>query len=234
MSVQAVLFDLDGTLLPVDTDAFNEVYIPDVAAYMQAELGIPNAPALIAQGLRETAALHPDRTNQQAFFEPFRAVVGLSVEGFEAALAPYYQTRYTRFKAMCGLEPRAAEALRLCKSKGFQTAVATNPFFPRFVLQMRAEWAGVGPDLYDLITDYAHHNFVKPHTEYYREVAEQLGVPAAACVMVGNDAREDLIAARTGMRTFYLTDYAINREHLPEDCDGRGSWRELLAFLRAL
>ena len=65
-------------------------------------------------------------------------------------------------------------------------------------------------------------------------MAKQLGVRAEECVMVGNDVSDDLSAAKTGMRTFYLTDYAINKNHLPEQCDGRGSWNELLAFLQAL
>ncbi|MBS6474723.1 MAG: HAD family hydrolase [Clostridiales bacterium] len=234
VSVKAVLFDLDGTLLPTDTDAFGAAYIPDIAFYMEKHMNIPGALGLIMQATAATAALHPGRLNKDVFFAPFARYTSLNADEFERELDAYYNREYPKFKALCSVEPRAAEALRICRQKGLKTAVATNPFFPQQVARMRVDWAEIPSELYEFITDYAHHAYTKPHVGYYLEVAEQLGVCAEECVMVGNDASDDLSAVKAGMRAFYLTDYAINKNHLPERCDGRGSWNELLAFLQAL
>lgn len=55
-----------------------------------------------------------------------------------------------------------------------------------------------------------------------------------ACLMVGNDAWEDLAAAGTGMRVFLLTDCLINPQGRDlSDCP-HGGFSDLQAYLRTL
>ena len=61
------------------------------------------------------------------------------------------------------------------------------------------------------MTAYENSCYSKPNPKYYLEVAEKLGVRPEQCLMVGNDADEDLIAEKTGMQVFLLTDCLINR-----------------------
>jgi FMN phosphatase YigB (HAD superfamily) len=47
----------------------------------------------------------------------------------------------------------------------------------------------------------------KPEPAFYRAVLERLAIPAAACVMIGDDYQKDIVPAkRMGMRTVWLTD----------------------------
>lgn len=48
--------------------------------------------------------------------------------------------------------------------------------------------------------------------DYYRDILSLTGDEPAECLMVGNDASEDMAAETLGMQVFLLTDCLINRE----------------------
>ena len=52
--------------------------------------------------------------------------------------------------------------------------------------------------------------------------------------MVGNDADEDMIAEKLGMRVFLLTDCLINRGGKDISRYPHGGFPELMEFIRAL
>ena len=48
----------------------------------------------------------------------------------------------------------------------------------------------------------------KPNPAYYREIAALIGCPPADCVMVGNEAMNDIWPAKqAGMKTFWVIDH---------------------------
>lgn len=51
------------------------------------------------------------------------------------------------------------------------------------------------------------------------------------CLMVGNDATEDMVAETIGMQVFLLTDCLINREHKDICVYPRGSFDQLLHYV---
>lgn len=50
--------------------------------------------------------------------------------------------------------------------------------------------------------------------------------------MVGNDVREDLVARKLGIKTFLVEDWLLNSNELPIETDYRGSFQDLVSFLR--
>ena len=47
----------------------------------------------------------------------------------------------------------------------------------------------------------------KPNPAYYREMAVLIGCAPADCVMIGNEAKNDIWPAKeAGMKTFWVTD----------------------------
>ena len=52
--------------------------------------------------------------------------------------------------------------------------------------------------------------------------------------MVGNDADEDMVAERLGMRVFLLTDCLINRQAQDVSRWPRGSFDALMAYVQEL
>ena len=63
---------------------------------------------------------------------------------------------------------------------------------------------------------------------------DRLGVKAEECLMVGNDAEEDMAARKLGMEVFLLTDCLINKKGVDIEAYPHGGFDELMAFIRNL
>jgi FMN phosphatase YigB (HAD superfamily) len=88
---------------------------------------------------------------------------------------------------------------------GLTLVLASNPIFPLNVQIKRLAWADLDHLPFKLLTHIENMSFCKPRVEYYLEICKKIDLPPEACLMVGNDPVNDMIAARTGMKT-YLTD----------------------------
>ena len=137
-------------------------------------------------------------------------------------------------REICGFNAAAAETVRCLKAHGLRVALATNPIFPRIATEQRIRWAGLAPEDFALYTTYENSTFCKPNPDYYREVARTLGVSPVECLMVGNDALEDMAARETGMDVFLLTDCLINTKGRDLSAYPKGNFAALNAYLDRL
>ena len=94
--------------------------------------------------------------------------------------------------------------------------------------------AGLSPEDFELYTTFENSRYCKPTLAYYEDILTALGVSGDACVMVGNDVDEDMIAEQLGMRTFLLTDCLINKRGEDISKWANGSFGELREFLTKL
>lgn len=235
MKPTTILFDLDGTLIPMDQDAFIRAYIGGIAA-TAAKHGYD--PTLVANGVmagtRAMFANDGTRTNEEAFWQSLAAVVGEGILLDRALFDEYYEGRFDEVSVTCGHEPRSREIIDLVHSLGYTAVLATNPLFPAVATAGRIRWAGLSPDDFALVTSYENSHFCKPKLDYYREILARLGLTPEECVMVGNDVDEDMIAKRLGMRVFLLTDGLLNRSESDYSDLPHGSFDALSDFIRAL
>ena len=228
---KAVLFDLDGTLLPIDTDQFLQEYLKLLsgftAPYMEPQ-------AFVACLLEATFCMigdrDPGRTNEQVFMEKFFALTGLAPEVMMPVFDRFYATEFCRLQAICSANPVVPELVAAAQGLG-KVVIATNPVFPRQAIQERLRWVGLAGVSFDLITSYEIMHFCKPHIEYYEEIVDLIGVAPEDCLMVGNDVDEDLVAREIGMKTFLVEPYLINRTGRDFVTDYRGSLEDCLALL---
>ena len=144
----------------------------------------------------------------------------------------FYRNEFQQAKAACGFDPRAAQTIHAIKDKGFRVVLATNPLFPRVAKHSRIRWAGLKPQNFELVTTYENSRFCKPDLRYYEEILGKLQVQPGECLMVGNDADEDMVAERLGMRVFLLTDCLINRHEQDISRWPRGSFDALMAYVQ--
>lgn len=235
MSVKNIFFDLDGTLLPMDQDRFVEAYTTRLAAYV-----VPYGydPELLVKALwRGTGAMvknNGTRTNENAFWEVFSALVGKDARADLAIFDQFYQTDFQQVQNVCGFTPRAAETIGLLKEKGFRLILATNPLFPAAATMSRIRWAGLSPDDFVYCTTYENSTCCKPNIAYYEEILGKTGCKAEECVMVGNDVDEDMVAQQLGMQGFLLTDCLINRSQSDIARWPHGGFDELQQWLKNL
>lgn len=235
MQLTTVLFDLDGTLLPMDQDEFVKDYFVRIAHTM-ARHGYDPKKFLEAlnHGIRAVMKNDGSKTNQEIFWEAAVAKFGEKILSDKPLIDRFYETDFVQCKDVCGFDPAAAALVRKLQEKGFRVVLATNPVFPAFATYRRIRWAGLEPEDFELITTYENASFCKPSLNYYRQILEKLQLQPEECLMVGNDVGDDMVAAGLGMKVFLLTDCLINRKNEDISRYPHGGFGELDAFIDTL
>lgn len=235
MAITTVLFDLDGTLLPMDQDLFVNTYLKGLAARVAPAGYDPKA--LIGAVWKGTEAMMRNDgscLNEARFWEVFTGIMGKESLQDMPAFDAYYRENFDDVRHVCGFNPAAREIIDLVKSRGLRPVLATNPFFPAIATQKRTRWAGLEPEDFAYITTYENSSCCKPNPQYFRELLEKLGLSPEECVMVGNDAYEDTAAAKLGIRVFLLTDCLINKKDVDISQYPNGGFSELRTFVENL
>lgn len=229
--IKNILFDLDGTLLPMDQDKFANGYFSRLVKKL-APLGYD--PKKTVDGIwAGTAAMvknNGDCTNEQAFWNKFGEIFGEKAIKDKPVFDEYYRVEFQDVKTDCGFNTQAAGTVKKLKKDGFKLILATNPIFPAVATESRIKWAGLNKDDFELYTTYENSHYCKPNPDYYREICEKLSLNPTECLMVGNDAEEDAAAEKLGMRVFLLTDCLINKKG--KDISGypHGGFKELTEY----
>ena len=233
--IKFILFDLDGTLLPMDQAEFTKAYFGLLAKRL-APIGY-EPKALIDAIWSGTAAMVKNRgekKNEAVFWDRFAEIYGEEVREHLPYFDSFYIEDFDKVKASCGYTPAAREAIDTAKQLGFRVALATNPIFPSIATEKRIAWAGLSPADFELYTTYENSSYSKPNLDYYKDILAKLGAKAEECLMVGNDVSEDMIAEKLGMRVFLLTDNLINKNGEDISKYEHGSYPELIAFIKGL
>lgn len=233
--ITACLFDLDGTLLPMDQEVFVKSYLSRLAKKM-APFGYDPETLVKAVWSGTGAMVKNDgsATNETVFWRTFDRIFGRDTRVDEPLFERFYREEFQQVQDDCGFAPLAAETIRQVKAMGIRTVLATNPLFPPIATQSRIRWAGLDPEDFEYITTYDNSSRCKPNPDYYREILDKLDLKADECLMVGNDVTEDMAAAETGMRVFLLTDCLINQGGADISQYPNGSFPELLSYIRSV
>ena len=235
MNIKVILFDLDGTLLPMDQEVFVKSYFGLLAKKL-APHGY-EAQKLIESIWTGTAAMVKNdgtQSNEAAFWKKFAEIYGEKVKDDIPLFDDYYKNEFSAVKESCGFNEEASKTVAALKEKGFTIALATNPIFPGVATENRIRWAGLSPEDFALYTTYETCRFCKPNLNYYTDIVKQLGVKPEECLMVGNDVTEDMVARELGMQVFLLTDCLINKEGKDISAYPNGSFKELMKYIEVL
>ncbi len=233
--IEAILFDLDGTLNGIDMDRFLPRYFAALGEYFREWI----EPQRLAREIwQATESLLQDRDVELTNAEKFRRHFLRDDPALRDRLYPlfdrFYEERFDELRSHAPTNPLARRAVETALGMGMQVVVATNPVFPEAAIRRRLAWAGLADIPFRFVTTMENSHACKPHLEYFQEIVERLGVPPERCLMVGNDRDEDMVAARLGMRTFWVTDLPIDRGISRVDPDGQGSLADLMEWLRGL
>lgn len=233
--IKNILFDLDGTLLPMDQDIFIEAYLRTLSAHL-APHGY-DAKQLVKGIWTGTGAMIKNdgsQTNEQAFWACFDGLFERDTLQDEPLFDRYYRTDFSKVRLSCGFTPEAKTLIASLKAMGFRLILATNPIFPAIATQNRIAWAGLSPQDFEHITTYENSHFCKPNPDYYREIFQTAGLRAEECLMVGNDAAEDMVAKTLGCEVFLVTTDLINKQNLDLSGYRQGSLADVLPFVQSL
>ena len=230
--IKVVLFDLDGTLLPMDQDAFMKAYMGTMAQKLAPHGYEPEKLATaVWNGVKAMVLNDGTRTNEDAFWDTFCEVFGEKARADASIFEDYYRNEFQSVKDSCGYDGKANQIVARLKEKGYRVALATNPMFPSIATESRIKWAGMEPGDFELFTTYENYHYCKPNPKYYLEVLERLGVEPKDCMMVGNDVTEDMMTKDMGMQVFLLTGSIINKENKDISQYPHGDFADLLAYI---
>lgn len=228
-----VLFDLDGTLLPMDQETFLNAYLKGLATKM-AERGY-NPDELIKTIWAGTSAMLKNdgsKLNEEVFWLTARKIHGDKIIKDIPYFDEFYKNEFQDVQKVCGFNPKSKKLIELVKSKGLIPVLATTPVFPSVATFSRIKWAGLEKFDFKLITTYENSTFCKPNENYYLQILQKIGAKPEDCLMVGNDVGEDMIATeKLGMQVFLLTDDLINKTERNVSDFPNGNFDDLLKFL---
>ena len=233
--IKTILFDLDGTLLPMQQDEFTTAYFNGLSKKL-APYGYEPQRLVggVWQGTKAMVKNDGTQTNEQVFWKEFASLFGEKVYYDTDKFNDFYETDFNNLKSYCGYNEQANKTIRALKEKGYTLVLASNPVFPMEAQKKRMLWAGVDPDDFTWITSYENSHYCKPNPLYFKEIAERLGVKPSDCLMVGNDTTEDAASILMGMDFFLLTDCLLNKESKDISKFTRGSFVQLLNYIENL
>ena len=232
MDINTILFDLDGTLLPMDQEKFVNVYFKMLAAklvpYGYEPQQLINA---ILAGIEAMIKNDGSQLNEDAFWKRFVEIYGDKVLADKPVFEDFYKNEFQDARSFCGFNPKAAETVRSLKDKGYRVVLATNTLFPSIATESRIRWAGLEPSEFDLYTTYENTSYCKPNLDYYRDILKRINCRPEECIMVGNDVGEDMVVEALGLQVFLLTDCLINTQKKDITAYPHGSFEQLLSML---
>ncbi|NLJ97517.1 MAG: HAD family hydrolase [Clostridiales bacterium] len=233
--MEVFLFDLDGTLLPMDNDLFIEIYFKGVVTKLYP-YGIDSKNFLdtIKEGIMAMIKNDGSMTNEDRFWDTVISLHGNKARDLEPVFIDYYRNEFQEARKSTKTNPLAKDCISLLKSKGYRIILATNPLFPSVATYNRIKWAGLEPEDFELITTFDNSSYCKPNIRYYEEIIAKQELQADKCIMVGNNVNEDMIVETVGLDTFLLTDCLINPDNKDISQYKNGSIDELYQFIKNL
>lgn len=229
-----VLFDLDGTLLPLNTDSFLEAYIHSITAHF-SHVVEPSlfSKQLLASSFATIADATPGVTNRDKFFADFFPKINRRPDELMPLFDEFYLTKFSSLASTSVKTHIGRELVTTALGKGLGIVLATNPIFPREAVQERMRWAQIEDLPWDLVTSYEDTCFCKPFPQYFREILGRIGAEPSQCLHIGNDLSEDMAAQKVGIPVVMVTDYLINKTNgTLEACLYHGTLAEVVAWAK--
>ena len=222
--MKTILFDLDGTLLPLSMDNFRKVYFP-LLVKKGMEMGIDKDKMKmgVLGGLEAMVKNDGSKTNEDVFWQFFENSTGVPKEKVEKDFESFYNNEFLALKDVCTETDISRKIVDVLKQKGYKLILATNPILPLNAAKNRMAFVGLKPDDFEYITGFENSTYCKPNVNYYSEILEKNNLNAEDCLMVGNNVLEDMVAEKLGLETFLITDVLENEFNLDYSKYNQGS-----------
>lgn len=184
---QAVLFDMDGTLV----DSMWIWRQIDIDFLGERKLSMPESLQADIEGMSFSETAHY-----------FRETFGLT-ESEEEIKAVWNRMAFQKYRTEVPLKPGADEFLRWLKEQGLATAICTSN--SRELIDMAVEARGIA-DRIDYVVTACEVNAGKPAPDIYLHAAEVLGVEPKNCVVFEDIPAGLLAGKRAGMTVCAVED----------------------------
>lgn len=202
--IRGLLLDLDNTLLSIDVDDFIERY-----SRIMARAFLPDDPErALAVITGASYALLTDREARDTNQHRLVASLARELDRSEADIWHIMETEAVgaldSLRTLAVPLPWTRDLVAEARRRDLRLAIATNPIYPRAVIEERIRWAGVDPSEVDAVASLETCRSTKPHLDYFAEMASALGLSLETCLMVGDDPDQDVPDAPSDLRVHLL------------------------------
>lgn len=233
-NINTILFDLDGTLLPIDGQVFERIYFSNLTKQFMDVYEPNRLIQLIWSATKAMVKDTSDRTNEVVFMENLKQLVGTDITWMQERFARFYETDFDQLRMAVAPNENILEAVKILKEKGYQCAIVTNPMFPKIAIEKRIAWTGLNRDDFSFVTSFEKNTACKPQLKLYEEVLRELNLGVENCLMVGNDVEEDMVVAKMGMDHYLITDHVMQEDVIPDFVKRSGDYADFLNFVKDL
>ena len=232
--LNTILFDLDGTLLSIDHKQFGKIYFGGLASHFTDMYPPDTLIKLILDATKAMVDDISDKTNETVFMEALETMVFDRLEEMQKRFKLFYENDFDQLRTAVVENKVIIETIAILKSKGYQLVIATNPMFPKIAIEKRIIWTGLNRSDFSYVTSFEASHYCKPQKEFFVEILKDIHKSPEECLMVGNDAQEDMAAKLYNINTYLITDYLINRLDGPVIADKKGNYVDFLTFAQSL
>lgn len=226
--IDTILFDLDGTLLPMDQEEFIKLYFKGLYIKFAQTYNFDVLQKVIWEGTEKMMKNDGHATNENVFWDNFEKRLGIKKADVEQDFIDFYNNEFVIAKGATQTRPEIISYIHHLKQKGYTVIAATNPLFPKVATVNRLKWAGFNPEDFALVTTYEHCHYSKPNPEYYKELLAVIGKQPENCIMAGNDNIEDMAVEKLGIKGYLITDCLLNKANSPITCHWHGTWNDMI------
>lgn len=231
-NIQAVFFDLDGTLIDIDIELFVTGYLNRLTEQMSEWAEPARATRVLHQAVAAMFAnKDPDKSLEVVLHEVLQQELSMDPLDYQGCLERFCRKSLDSLSPLVKGHPLSSQLINISHARGWKVALATNPIFPRVVVDARLSWGNLRSDAFNHVCSYETEHYCKPDPLFFEEQLDRMQVSADACLMIGNDALHDMSASQVGIRTCLLTPWCIKRPGVSFQPDWQGRHEELLTFL---
>jgi len=230
--LKGILFDLDGTLLGVNMRRFIPAYLDALFNFFEDLAERDRFSRVLRASIGHLLASEEGgRTNEAKFLDVIQSNLGIADNQFRERMDSFCLEGLDVLAPFIEPHPLARDVLNRCFDMGLKVAIATNPVFPRPLVDARLAWGGIIDFPYDWIASMENTRYCKPHPEFFLDVLATLELAPSDTLMVGNDTQHDLGARGVGIPVFLVDTWIEDRLGGVFAVDLRGDLSDLLAFL---
>lgn len=212
--LKAVLFDLDGTLLPISEDEFTKVYFELLCKKLDLDENDKNKfIGAVLKGVKEICNNDGKLSNEEIFWKTYSEILGTNRLKDKTLFDEFYLNEFKQTIIACKPNEIAKNIVKFAKNSGLKVILASNPVFPRDGMVTRLRFIGLSSEDFDYITSYENSHYAKPNPNYYAEILKENNLASEEVLFFGNSEKDDLIPASSiGIETYLVKDFCENKD----------------------
>ena len=219
--LKAVLFDLDGTLLPMNEESFIPKYLNLLANRMEPRgYNKEDFIKVLWSGTKKMYLNDGSKSNEQVFWDEFTSFFGKDCLKDKAYVDEFYTNEFLQTKSECKENSLAKKIVKFVKDNNLLCILSTNPIFPSVGTITRMSYIDLLESDFDFVTFYENFNFTKPNPMYFKKLLEKYSLKPEEVILIGNNELEDAWCAnQVGIKAYLVKDYLITSDKLIEKAE---------------